>query len=314
MGVDSAVRYIRALAEVPTAEGVVFVGGEPLLHLDEICELIALARSLGLETQVSTNAFWAGSDTRANRYLRRLIDAGLNHLALSADSYHSEFIDPQNVGRAFRLARDEGVVRKLQVISSRVNAEEDALYAATGIDPAECLESREFKLRRHDPDFDPRRYIIVHRNPVAPFGRGAFLHGHARLMSLASLEDFPCYMVGKFPLIYPNGDLFACCCIAGFYEPYLVGNLNETPLSELLARMSVNVVYEAISKVGPVALAKSCLKENDAAKARFANECHACRETFAMTSKEKLEERARGLLYVYDLLDGREETSFDRLV
>lgn len=311
MGVDQAKRYIRELAGLGTAKGVVFVGGEPLLHLEDISELIRYTHSLDIQTQVSTNAFWASSDSRARDYLERLADAGLDYLALSADSYHSEFIDPRNVGRAFRIARDFRLIRKLQVVRSRVNVEGDSLYEATGIDPAECLDSREFKLRRHDADFDARPYIIVHRNGVAPFGRAAFLRNHAELFALDELDEFPCYMVGKFPLIYPNGDVFACCCIAGFYRPYHVGNAESESLAHLAERMASNVVYEAISKVGPVSLAKSC---GVGQGAEFANECHACRQTFARTDRDTLEKNAKGLLFMYHLMNGAKETPFDLLL
>ncbi len=121
-------------------------------------------------------------------------------------------------------------------------------------------------------------------------------------------------MVRKFPLIYPNGDLYACCCIAGFYRPYLVGNADAEPLGVLAERMARNVVYEAISRVGPVALAKACRTSGVQYGAEFANECHACRETFARTDPSTLEQNARGLLYVYDLMSGAEETPFDLLV
>ena len=63
-----------------------------------------LGRSPGIVTQLSTNVFWTSTDDRARATLARLAEAGLDHLALSADTYHSEFIDPQNVGRAVRIA------------------------------------------------------------------------------------------------------------------------------------------------------------------------------------------------------------------
>jgi MoaA/NifB/PqqE/SkfB family radical SAM enzyme len=314
MVVDQAKRYIAQLADLGKSDGVVFVGGEPLLYLDDICELIQYTRSFSIKTQVSTNAFWAASDAKANYYLQRLVDAGLDQLALSADSYHSEFIDPKNVGRALRLARNFGLVRKLHIVRSRINAEEEALYVSTGIDPVECLDALEFKLRRHEPDFDPRPYIIVHRMSVAPFGRAAFLRGHTELFALDELEEFPCYMVGKFPLIYPNGNLFACCCIAGSYRPYYVGNVDSESLGRLAERMIGNVVYQAISKVGPVALAKSCQIDAAVPGREFANACHACRETFARTDLVTLENNARGLLFMYDLMNGAEQTAFDLLL
>ncbi len=306
--------YIDQLAEMGSAKVVVFVGGEPLIHLDDVCELIALTHQHGIAAQVSTNAFWASTPDRARRTVEKLAAAGLDHLALSADAYHSEFIDPKNVGRAFSAAREFGLIRKLQVIASQVNPETDELFASTGIDPAEVIDHGVFKMNRHDPKFDARQYIILNRHAVAPFGRGAFLQGHAVMQGLETLEDVPCFMAMKFPIVYPNGDFYTCCCTAGFYKEYMVGNLEREPLAELDRRMRGNVVFEAISKVGPVALAKSVCAAGTNLGDGFANPCHACRETLSRTEKSVLEGQAQQLLLMHTLLEPDTETSYHALV
>jgi MoaA/NifB/PqqE/SkfB family radical SAM enzyme len=314
MSLAQARGYIDQLAEMGSAKVVVFVGGEPLLHLDDICELIAFTRARGIAPQVSTNAFWASTPDRARKTIEKLASAGLEHLALSADAYHSEFIDPRNVGRAFDVAREFGLIRKLQVIASAVNPETDELFASTGIDPAEVIDHSVFKLNRHDPAFDPRKYIVLNRHAVAPFGRGAFLQGHAVMTALDALEDVPCFMAMKFPIVYPNGDFYTCCCTAGFYKEYMVGNLEREPLAELDRRMRENVVFQAISVVGPVALAKSVCSKGAKLGEGFANPCHACRETLSRTDKTVLEGQAQQLLLLHSLLEPETETSFHALV
>lgn len=304
MTLEQARGYIRQLGEAGTGKVVVFVGGEPLIHLEDICELIRFTKSYGIMTQVSTNAFWASTEERARRTLDKLASAGLDHLALSADSYHSEFIDPRNVGRAFAAAREFRLIRKLQVISSEVNPETTQLFESTGVDPAEVINHDIYKMNRHDPSFDATQYIILNRHPVVPFGRGSLLKGHTALLPLESLEDLPCFMVKRFPLVYPSGDLYTCCCTAGFYEEYLVGNLEQTPLRELDERMRDDVVFNAISCVGPVALAKAVQKDGAEIGRGFASPCHACREMLTRTEPEVLEKQARGLLFVHELLDG----------
>jgi MoaA/NifB/PqqE/SkfB family radical SAM enzyme len=306
--------YIDQLAEMGSAKVVVFVGGEPLIHLDDICELIALTRSHGIQTQVSTNGFWASSPERARKVTRQLADAGLDHLALSADSYHTEFVDPANIGRAMTAAREAGLIRKLQVITSEVNVEGEALFAATGIDPGEVIDHTLFKLHRRDPEFDAKRYIILNRHAVSPFGRGAFLQGHALLRSLDALEDMPCFMALKFPIVYPNGEFYTCCCVAGRYKEYLVGNLDQVPLREMDRRMGESVIFEAIVKVGPVALAKSVRNEGADIGVGFSSPCHACRETLSRTEHGVLESHAQKLLLMQSLFEPDRERLFDALV
>ncbi len=301
MSLDQARGYIEQLAELGSAKVVVFVGGEPLIHLDDICTLIAFTQQAGIGTQVSTNGFWAHSDDSARRTLDKLAAAGLEHLALSADAYHAEFIPPASVGRALRIARDYGMIRKLQVIRSQVNEESDELFRSTGIEPSEVIDHSVFKLNRHNPEFDPRRYIVMNRHWVAPFGRGAFLQGHTLLQDLDALEDLPCFMARRFPIVYPNGDFYTCCCTAGFYKEYAVGNLERQTLADLDRRMHDNVVFEAISLVGPVALAKA-VRQSGRPASMYANPCHACRETLARTDRSTLDAQSRKLLFWHSLL------------
>jgi uncharacterized Fe-S cluster-containing radical SAM superfamily protein len=315
MSLEQASGYIEQLAEHAQPDVVVFVGGEPLLHRNDICRLIKLAKSHGIATQVSTNGFWASTEDRAQRMVEALAEAGLDHLAMSADSFHWDFIDPQNIGRAMRAARGYGMTRKLQVIRSAVHDEGDELFQATGIDPEEVVDHSVFKRHRRDPTFDAARWIIMNRHPVAPFGRGAFLSNHVVHEALDSLEDVPCFMVRRFPIVYPNGDLFTCCCTAGFYKEYFVGNLERETLPQLDARMDEDGVFDAIARVGPVALAKSVRAAGTDIGEEFANPCHACRQTLTKTPRETLESHARGLLAL-DAVLGNPETQreFEELV
>jgi MoaA/NifB/PqqE/SkfB family radical SAM enzyme len=316
MSLPQAKRYIDMLAARGRAKVVVFVGGEPLLHLDDICTLVAYTRSFGIATQVSTNAFWAATPASARRTVERLADAGLDHLALSADAYHTEFIDPMNVGRAFAAAKQVGLIRKLQVIRSREHEEGDDLLAATGIDPAEVIDHVVFKLNRYNPEFDARKYIILNRHSVAPFGRAAFLKGHVALKGLDELDDVPCFMVRKFPIVYPDGTFYTCCCTAGFFDEYRVGNLETDSLATLDERMAGNEVYEAISKVGPVRLAKAMHAACGApSQGRFANPCHACRDLLSRSDPAQLASSAKSVVFLHKLLSGDSaETPFDELV
>jgi hypothetical protein len=316
MSLSQAQRYIEHLAARGRAKVVVFVGGEPLLHLDDICTLIAYTRSFDIATQVSTNAFWAATAAAARRTVERLATAGLDHLALSADAYHAEFIDPKNVGRAFDAAREFGLIRKLQVIRSSASEEGDELFAATGIDPAEVIDHVVFKLNRYNPDFNAKQYIILNRHWVAPFGRGAFLKGHVALKGLDDLDDVPCFMVRKFPIVYPDGSFYTCCCTAGFFKQYKVGNLETDSLATLDERMASNEVYEAISKVGPVRLAKMVhAASGESSQARYANPCHACRDLLSRSDPAQLESSARTVVFLHKLLSGDSaDTPFDELV
>lgn len=87
-------------------------GGEPFLYPDVLVALIAAGRSVGLRgISIYTNGFWASTDERAKRMLRRLSAAGFmqesgDHLKVSAGIYHQEFIKLDCVLTLTRNYRD----------------------------------------------------------------------------------------------------------------------------------------------------------------------------------------------------------------
>ncbi|MBI4615150.1 MAG: radical SAM protein [Planctomycetes bacterium] len=317
MDLGRAEGYLQSLAQLPARpdRAVVFLGGEPLLFLEEICTLIDRATRLGFQTQVSTNGFWASTAERTRATVERLQRAGLTHLALSASPYHTEFVDPANLGRALAAARSTGIIRKLQIITHRAGPAESEVLEQIGLPAEEVQDEVVYQAHRRDPDFDALAHVFVRRTPAAPFGRGAFLNGHVERFPLHEVESIPCYMVRRFPLLYPNGDLYSCCCVAGFYEPYRIGNLDREPLADLERRMESNPVFEAIAKVGPVDLARfSGFEEKTSPGARFSHMCHVCREMMTGTDPAELEEKARGRLLLYQIAGGPEVTVYDELL
>jgi radical SAM protein with 4Fe4S-binding SPASM domain len=122
-------------------------------------------------------------------------------------------------------------------------------------------------------------------------------------------------MANRFPIVYPNGDLYSCCCTAGFYKEYKVGNLEQESLAELQGRMEEDPVFEAIYRVGPVALAKSVRECGVDLGEGFASPCHACRRTLAKTDRETLERESRKLVLIDELFtDPEERRRFEELV
>ena len=68
-------------------------GGEPFLDIDGLVMLLQTARRAGITVEyVETNAFWASDESRAEKYLRALIDAGTDTLCISLDPFHAEYV------------------------------------------------------------------------------------------------------------------------------------------------------------------------------------------------------------------------------
>jgi hypothetical protein len=214
-----------------------------------------------------------------------------------------------------RIAREFGLIRKLQIIRNALDAPGLPILDAAGIDPAEGWGGLGFKAHRWDPTFDARKWIVVNQHSVVPFGRAAFLRGHVVGHALDQLEQSPCLMANRFPIVYPNGDLYSCCCTAGFYKEYRVGNLEQESLADLQARMDDDPVFEAIYRVGPVALAKAVRERGVDLGGDLASPCHACRRTLQQADRETLEQESKKLVLLDALFtDPEERRRFEELV
>src|SRR3981081_785766 len=64
MPFKEAQRLIIEASAIQDFGKVTFTGGEPFMYPDELEQLIALCRGLGLETRVVTNGFWAKNRKR----------------------------------------------------------------------------------------------------------------------------------------------------------------------------------------------------------------------------------------------------------
>jgi hypothetical protein len=100
MAPDVARAGVDALATMPDVRYIDLSGGEPLLHPDEIMDLIGRIKAQVKSARLTTNGFWAASPQRGAKMLRRLKAAGLDAVGLSLDKWHLDF-PPAGVARHF---------------------------------------------------------------------------------------------------------------------------------------------------------------------------------------------------------------------
>jgi hypothetical protein len=75
--------------DLGTVDWIYFEGGEPFLFAPVLTEGVRLARRMGFETGVVSNAYWATSEADAELWLRPLAELGLGDLSLSDDDFHN---------------------------------------------------------------------------------------------------------------------------------------------------------------------------------------------------------------------------------
>jgi len=94
---------------IGTVDRIYFEGGEPFLFYPSMLEGIRLARSIGFQVGVVTNAYGAVSDEDALLWLRPLAELGVADLSISDDSFHYGEEEESPAKRALAAARQLGI-------------------------------------------------------------------------------------------------------------------------------------------------------------------------------------------------------------
>lgn len=106
-----AVRKVAAEYEIKT---VMTFGGEPLLHVDAVEQIMNAARELGIPSrQVITNGFFTSDVLRMREVAERLFACGVNDLLLSVDAFHQETIPLDTVKSFAREVKRCGIPMRL---------------------------------------------------------------------------------------------------------------------------------------------------------------------------------------------------------
>ena len=94
---------------------VLVFGGEPLLCLEAVEEIIRKAKDSGVpKRQVITNGYFSNNPDKISEVARRLEVCGVNDLLLSVDAFHQETIPIDTVKTFAREAKRTGLCIRLQ--------------------------------------------------------------------------------------------------------------------------------------------------------------------------------------------------------
>ena len=72
MDLALALSLVESLAKVADIQYIDLSGGEPLLHPDDVCEIVRHVKACGKQSRLTTNGYWASSPSRAEAMLRSL--------------------------------------------------------------------------------------------------------------------------------------------------------------------------------------------------------------------------------------------------
>lgn len=203
--------------------GISFTAGEPLLYLDDICELVNLCRAHGIYTRVVTNSFWAKTPALAESYVSQLKENGLSQLRLSYSRWHQKNIARQNVLQAAQSCQKIGLDYFISFVT----------------DFSEHDDTVEHYLRDHKLKFFPE--------PVIYAGRAGVID-HQPLRT-----DYQANCCPMNPYLAPNLDMYACCDAGSHFTRtnfFLLGNAKENSIDELFKKSETNLLYNHIRTIG----------------------------------------------------------------
>ena len=107
-----AVKKITAAYPIKT---VMTFGGEPLLYPETVYAVMKTASELNIpKRQIITNGYFSKDAARIREVTRRLAEAGVNDLRLSADAFHQEYIPLEPVKIFAEEAKAAGIPIRIQ--------------------------------------------------------------------------------------------------------------------------------------------------------------------------------------------------------
>lgn len=219
-------RYLPAIRRFSSS--VAFTGGEPLLFHSEIVDLTIEARQMGLEVSVVTGAGWVKDEAMARARIDALAAAGISRMVVSWDAYHEAFAPRTHVVAVVRAACAAGIAVDVRTVLPANRRLEDYQAPFRGLPVRfECTSPAQLGTARNLPDDD--------------------------FQWSGNLPKGICKVVLR-PVIEPDGMVYACCGPGHFSRPpspLVLGNAEETPLEEILARGAHDPIVEAISLIGP---------------------------------------------------------------
>ena len=252
---------------------VVFTGGEPLMYGPEIFNLIILAREQGLTTRIVTNGFWAATDQKALRLVKRLRDAGLSEINFSTGDQHVRFVPVEAVIRGARASLDVGLPVSIMIETVRGNALN-----------AEAL--RENALFRDLLGDQRGKQINFCESPWMPLDENVLLdYPDGYLVNNDNVgAKNGCDSIINTTTVLADGRIMACCGLGTQTIPELeVGNIGRDTFADVDRRNSDDFLKRWIRVEGPEKILAWAAEQDHTIdwENMYAHRCQACKRLYS---------------------------------
>ena len=130
--IDHIKSILDDLKNIESIDRICFEGGEPFLYYSLLKECIKLASTMGYESAIESNAFWATTVEDAKSKLEPLVKLGLSFLEVSDDAFHH---DGKTAKNAITAAEKIGLnvssicVEKARLIANNQHVKGEPIYS-----------------------------------------------------------------------------------------------------------------------------------------------------------------------------------------
>jgi MoaA/NifB/PqqE/SkfB family radical SAM enzyme len=184
-----------------------------------ILDLVSFAHQCGKRVTLITNGFWATNMDVTMNKLKSLKESGLNHLSISFDTYHLQYIPILNIKNILKVAQRIDLPITLSMVKIKnekvgflLDKLEGELYGVP-FEMVPCLPAGRANKCFNDNDFD------------------------RRLRS--SDKGLRCYYAGNLVVGY-DGYIYPCCSQMSMSTGLQIGNFNEISLKDALYKAKNN--------------------------------------------------------------------------
>lgn len=263
---DTADRALAALTRERSLEGIHLAGGEATLRMDLLLAVIRLAVRRGVPLDyLETNAAWCTDREVAQDGMRRLKEAGLHAVLVSASPYHNEFVPFHATRAAVEASRKVFGARGTHVYTARA-------YEMLSALPGDGCHPLSEQLRAWGLEDDPQGALRVH--PVVAGGRAVEgLRSAWPAQPAAAFDGLDCYeeltSTSHFHLD-PDGNLFTGIC-----PGLVVANIDDLHPG---ITVDSSPVFSCLATEGPLGLMRLALTRHGYVERPdgFVSRCDLC--------------------------------------
>ena len=258
---DDVKKYLEDVSKDFNIVEVNFFGGEPLLDLNLLIDLIKEAKNFDIpRIGLPTNGYWGKDDIIAKKYAKKLKEAGVNLIGFSVDAFHQEFIPFEVVKRAIKASHEAGI-ESLLTISQTLGSQDDKNpYNEKTNEMIEDI-SREFP------------FCQVIKSPLQVKGRAIKNLTEYYPMSTIPMDKClifksPMYMIDPFGWVFHQGCQGIC-----------LGNAKKDSLSKIISEFKPRkhpITGRVMSKGGVSGLLELAIEKGFKPQEGYADKCHLC--------------------------------------